>query len=127
MPSHDQKEKKSAADLRKELRELRKEKVKPVSRMRVGDISAEIEKLRGAREETPAVASMPSAPMKKSKAAVETIKEAKAKEFPVAPASASEKPARADKKAPVAEPKKKNSKLAKLMKLMESFSDTEED
>jgi hypothetical protein len=128
MPSHD---KKSAADLRAELRALRKEKVKPISRMRMGDISAEIERLRGAREETPAVASVPSAPPRKLKAAAETIKEAKRSEFPVAPASEMTKKGRAAPKAkaaPAAEPpKKKESKLAKLMRMMESMSDSEEE
>ena len=61
---------------------LRKEKVKPVSRMKKGDISAEIEKLRVGREETPAAAAVPSAPVRKRKAAVETVKQAKAMEFP---------------------------------------------
>lgn len=117
MVNHDRK---SAADLRKELRELRKNHVKPVSRMRVGDISAEIEKLRGAREETPAAASVPSAPLKKMKPAVESIKQAKRNEFPVAPASdATEKKATAKKAAP----KKKSDVLEKLMKLMEEDDD----
>ena len=73
------------ASLRAELRELRKTHVKPVSRMKKGDISVELEKLRGMRETTPAVAAVPSAPPKVLKAAVETIKEAKKKEFPVKP------------------------------------------
>jgi len=123
-------DRKSASELRAELRALRKDKVKPVSRMRIGDISAEIERLRGAREETPAVASVPSAPPRKLKAAAETIKEAKRSEFPVAPAAEMSKKGRAAPKAKVAaapEPKKKSSKLAKLMKMMESMSDSEED
>ena len=127
MPSH---EKKSAADLRKELRELRKEYVKPVSRMRLGDISAEIEKLRANREETPAAAAVPSASLKKSQSAVETIKEAKRMEFPQKP-SAGEKKSRmaAGKSSAPADAKtvsgeKKKSKLERLMAMM---SDTDED
>jgi hypothetical protein len=83
-------EKKSLAELRKELRELRKEHMKAPSRMRKGDISAEIERMRGNREETAAAASVPSAPMRKSIAAVESIKEAKAAEFPVRPSHEAE-------------------------------------
>ena len=111
--------------MRDELRKLRKEQVKPVSKMRKGDISQEIEKLRVARNETPAAAAVPSAPLKKSKAAVESIKEAKAKEFPVMPdnAKSSDKKS-ASKKAETA-PKKKESKLAKLMALMDQMSDDE--
>lgn len=46
----------SAADLRNELRELRKEHIKPVSKMHKMDVAAEIQRLKLAREETPAVA-----------------------------------------------------------------------
>ena len=46
----------SAADLRNELRELRKEHMKPVSKMPKKDVAAEIQRLKVAREETPAVA-----------------------------------------------------------------------
>lgn len=49
------------------------------------DISEKFDHLRLKREETPAVAAVPSAPQKKSNAAVESIKEAKKHEFPVAP------------------------------------------
>lgn len=125
MVSHD---KKSAAELRKELRELRKEHVKPVSRMRMGDISNEIEKLRGMREETPAVAAVPSAPPRKLKAAVESVKEAKRSEFPVAPAEMGAKSKKVVVKKAAAEPeKKKSTKLGKLMKMLEEMSDTEEE
>ena len=128
MPSH---EKKSAAELRAELRALRKETLKPISRMRTGDISAEIERLRGNREETPAVAAVPSAPPRKSQPSTTTLREAKRYEFPVAPSSEKTKATRAAPKMPAAAatgpPKKKESKLAKLMKMMESMSDTEEE
>ena len=120
-------DKKSAADLRAELRSLRKEKVKPISRMRVGDISAEIERLRGAREETPAVAAVPSAPPKKLKAAAESIKEAKRTEFPVAPAAEMSKKGRAAPKAAAAPEKKKGTKLGKLMKMLDEMSDTDDE
>lgn len=109
-------------NLRDELRNLRKEHVKPVSRMRKGDISAELDRLRKGREETAAAAAVPSAPLKKSKAAVETIKEAKSKEFPVKPTAEKSAP----KKAAAAAPKKK-SKMDRLMAMMNQMSDTDEE
>ena len=128
MPSHD---KKSVADLRAELRALRKEHVKPVSRMRMGDISAEIEALRKARETTPAVDAVPSAPMRKSEAAVKSIKEAKKMEFPMKPGAEVKagEATKTGKKAPVAPVEKKKSgmkdKLAKMLAMMESDEESE--
>lgn len=127
MPSHD---KKSAAELRAELRALRKEKVRPVSRMKVGDISAEIERLRQSREETPAVASVPSAPQRKMKAAVESIKQAKAAEFPVMPEGPGTKKGGERKTARKAyedtsSEKKKTSKVDRLMAMIDAMSDTD--
>lgn len=117
--------KKSAAELRAELRALRKDHVRPVSRMKVGDISEEIEKLRNARETTPAVDAVPSAPLKKMEAAVKSVKEAKKMEFPMKP-SAEVKAAPATKtgkKAPVAPVEKKKmgmkDKLAKMLAAMD--------
>jgi hypothetical protein len=81
----DAKEKKSLADMRKELREARKETVKPVSRMRKGDIAAELERLSHKTDTTPLVAATPMAPAKKAKAAVEPIAKAKESDFPVKP------------------------------------------
>ena len=91
----------SLAEMRKELREMRKEKVKPVSRMKKADIATEIEKLREKRETTPPVASVRGAGVKKSESAVESIKKAKETEFPVKPSKKevkAEKPAKGDKK-----------------------------
>ena len=120
-------DKKSLAEMRKQLREMRKETVKPVSRMRKGDIAAEIQKLSGARETTAPAASTPIAPQKKVRSAAESIKEAKASEFPVKPTEqkttktpASAKP----KKAPAAKGAKKD-KLAALLKALESETDEE--
>ncbi len=110
----------SAKELRDELRMLRKEKVKPVSRMRVADISAELERLKAGREETPAAAATPSAPARKVKSAAESIKSAKAAEFPVMPAKAKKVSA-----AP-AEAKKKPSKLALLKKMMDEMGSESE-
>ena len=117
-------DKKSLAEMRKQLREMRKETVKPVSRMKKADIATEIQKLSGARETTAPVAATPIAPQKKVRSAAESIKEAKASEFPVKPteqkmtkAPASAKP----KKAPAA----KKDKLAALLKALESDTDQE--
>lgn len=117
----------SAQDLKAELRALRKEHQKPVSRMRVADIASEIQKLKGHREETPAVAAVPSAPPKKQRSAVTTIKEAVQHEFPMKPDSGvtagPKKGAKAGKPpkdvvSSVVE--KKKSKLAKLLQMMDS-------
>lgn len=111
--------------LRKELRELRKTHVKPVSRMRKGDISAELEKLRGVRETTPPVAAVPSAPPKELKSVVESVKDAKKKEFPVKPADLPKKAAK-EPKASAAAPKNivpKAVTKADLMAMLEKMSD----
>lgn len=106
-----------ADELRAELRALRKEHHKPISKMPKEDISKEIERLKGMREETPAAAAVPSAPPRKQKAAVETIKEAKAAEFPVAPAP---------KKAAAAGSSKSKAK-AKLMKMLAAMESSDEE
>jgi hypothetical protein len=114
----------SLADMRKELREMRKESVKPVSRMKKGDISAEIERMRNKRETTPSAAAVPSASPKKLASRVESIKEAKAKEFPVAPAK-EEKKSKAVMKEP-SEKKKKGVSKAELMKMISGMSSDSE-
>ena len=58
------------------------------------DISDKITILKTKREETPAIASVPSAPVKKYSSAVESVKSAKAKEFPVVPSSEKKKSAK---------------------------------
>ena len=113
--------------MRNELRALRKDVVKPISKMRKGDIASEIEQLKKGREETPASAAVPSAPMRKSKAAVESIKEAKASEFPVMPEKkASVKPGKA-KAVPEVAPKKKESRMERMMKILDEMSDTDQE
>jgi len=122
----------SAKELKDELRRLRKETVKPVSKMRIADVASEIEKLRGKREETPAVASTPAekAP-KKMAAKIADVKVAKEHEFPTAPAP--EAPKKKGKKEVVVggsgavgvttEKSAKKSKLEKLMAMLESDSE----
>lgn len=118
--------------LRDELRALRKDSVKPVSRMRKADIASEIQRLKGTREETPISAATVSAPPKKSKSAVETIKEAKKMEFPVAPVSHESKKKSApggsakkseDHSEKVMKAEKKKSKLEKLMAMLSESED----
>jgi len=119
--------------MRAELRELRKEKMKPVSKMRKGDISEEIRTLREVRETVPPVAAVPSAPVKELHSVVETVKEAKKKEFPVAPAEAPKKKIQSGKpsSAKAAPVKSKNDVVSKkvskadLMRLLEKMSDDE--
>ena len=123
-------DKKSAAELRAELRALRKEHVKPVSRMRMGDISAEIERLRVGREETPAPAATPSGRTRQMAPAVESVKKAKASEFPVAPASGTKKgmERKTARKAYEDVPsEKKKSKADKLMAMLAEMTDSDDE
>lgn len=111
------------SDLRKELKELRKASKAhtAVSRMKKEDISAEIQRLKGYREETPAVAAVPSAPHRKQETELHSIKEAKAKEFPLKPAKldkAKDVSTKVSKKEPA--PKKKLSKMERLMEMLDS-------
>lgn len=121
----------SAKELRDELRMLRKDAVKPVSKMRKGDISAEIERMKVGREETPAAAAVPSAPLKKSMSAVETIKEAKKMEFPQKPSATMKKSSGGASKSSVVAKKesaggeKKKSKMDRLMEMMMESSEEE--
>lgn len=78
--------------MRDELRALRKESVKPVSRMKKADCAAELEKLRGKREEVPPVAAVQGHKAPKKMVAVEKdVKVAKEMGFPVKPAEESKK------------------------------------
>lgn len=117
-------------DMRAQLRALRRENLKPVSRMRKADISAELNSLGHHLADTPSVGLGSPIKARQSRSEAETIKEAKAHEFPVAPAKAVAKPAA---KKPVAKaaaaapaPKKKASKLATLMRLLEEQSSDDE-
>lgn len=136
------------SDLRKELKELRKASKAhtAVSRMKKEDISAEIQRLKGYREETPAVAAVPSAPHRKQETELHSIKEAKVKEFPLKPAKldkardvatkvakggdkmahvrAAKKATKKDE-APKDTMSKKKLTKAHLLKMMEALSDDE--
>ena len=103
----------SLAEMRKQLREMRKESVKPVSRMRKGDIAAEITKMSVHREETPAPAATPSSAPRKMMSSVTTVKKAREAEFPTEPVNtkANKVSGKAPKAAPAAPtPGKKSSK-----------------
>lgn len=125
--------KKSAAELKAELRALRKEHQKPVSKMRIADVASEIERLRDKRETVAPVASTPAekAP-KKMAAKVADVKEAKEHEFPVAPKEA--EPKKKSKKEVVVggsgaigesghKSSGKKDKLAKLLAMLDSDSE----
>lgn len=115
-------------ELEEQLRELRKTAgAKPISKMKITDISVEIERLKNRREDTPASRTVPSAPHKMSESAVESVKEAKASEFPVRPS----KSAKAEAKNVVASKGSKKvappSKVSKktLKQMVEELSDSE--
>jgi hypothetical protein len=122
----------SAKEMRDELRKLRKESAthRPVSKMRVTDIAAEIERLKGKREETAPVASTPAdkAP-KKMVPKIADVKEAKAKEFPTAPKDEKKKSGAVvvGGSGAVGEttmkPSGKKNKLAKLLAMLDSDSE----
>jgi len=95
--------------MRDELRDLRKQHPEhmPVSKMRKADVSSMIQKLKVHREETPAVAlTSPSGP-KMYKSAAQSVKTARATEFPLdmhaeAPKAMKAPKAAAKKETPVA-------------------------
>jgi len=65
----------SVKEMRDELRALRKEHMKPVSKMGKGDISAEIQRLKVGVEETPAAALMKGKAAAKETAPLGTVKD----------------------------------------------------
>ena len=83
--------------MRDELRELRKanSSTKAISKMKKTEIALELEKLRGRREETPPVASVPGHKSKAMESKITDVKVAKEKEFPVAPSKEKKAPKKA--------------------------------
>jgi hypothetical protein len=117
----------SAKELRDELRALRKETKKPVSRMKKTDVLAELETLRGTRETVAPVASVGGAKPKMMVSKVEDVKRSKEVGFPMKPSEAApKKKEKAMASGQEAAPKKK-SKLDRLMAMMDQMSDTDED
>lgn len=123
----------SAKELRDELRALRKNNTKPVSKMKVGDCAAEIERLKGMRAETPSVAATPAhKEPKKMMPKLADVKEAKEAEFPVKPMDAKQKMAAVRaKKGAVSSTKEKapgkKNKLEKLMAMLGDMTDSDEE
>lgn len=117
----------SLKDMKDELRKLRKETVKPVSRMRKADIASELERLRGKREETAPVASVTGAKPKKMEAKIDDVKLAKEKEFPMKPVEESKAKKGKGSALPktTTEAPKKSSKMEKLLKMIDEMSDSE--
>ena len=115
-------------ELRAELRALRKDVVKPISKMGAKDVSAEIQRLKVLREETPAVRAVPSgAPMPRGTA--EPIAVAKAEQFPVAPGTTKGMPRKTARKAYEPEPKAEappapKGRKVKMVDEMEAKSDS---
>ena len=112
----------SLKEMRDELRKMRKESLKPVSKMKKGDVAAEIEKMRERREEVAPVAATRGAPSKKVAPATESVKKAKESEFPVKPSKAAvkmEKP----KPEPAAKPRVSK---AVLRRMVDELSSDEE-
>lgn len=123
-----------AKDMRDELRKLRKETMKPVSRMKMGDCAKEIESLRNKRETTPSVASMPVDDKPKTMMPkMANVKDMKSAEFPTKPVDMKEKMAmlRAKKgSAKVEDSKKapaKKNKLEKLMSMLGDMTDSDQE
>lgn len=105
----------SLSEMRAELRALRKDKVKPVSKMKKGDVAAELERLREARETVPPVAATNGAAARKMVPKAENVKKAKAAEMPVKPS------------APEKAPKKKGMSKSSLRALLEEMSSSDEE
>lgn len=118
----------SLKDMKDELRKLRKETMKPVSRLRKADVASELERLRGKREETPPVASVTGAKPKKMEAKIVDVKVAKEKEFPMKPVEelkVKKGKGSALSKTTTDSAPKKSDKLAKLKAMLEAMSDSE--
>ena len=119
----------SLKEMRDELRALRKESVKPVSKLKKGDVLLELERLRGKRESVPPVAATEATKPKKMEAKIADVKVAKEKEFPTKPVEAAKakkgKGSALPKTTMDAAPAKKD-KMAKLKAMLEAMSSDEE-
>jgi hypothetical protein len=112
--------------MRKQLREARKETVKPVSRMKKGDVLMELEKLKNKREETPPVASTGGAKPKKMEAVQSDVKVAKEKGFPTKPVEESKAKKDKGSAVPKTTGEKKPSKMEKLKAMLEAMGEDSE-
>jgi len=118
--------------MRDELRALRKESVKPVSRMKKMDIASELERLRDKRESLPPVASTVATKAKKVEAKIADVKVSKEHEFPVKPVAEEKKKGgkkssgMAVGKSAVADAPAKKSKMDKLREMLEAMGSDDE-
>jgi len=116
----------SLKEMKDELRALRKEAVKPVSKLKKADVLSELERLREKRESVPPVAATLGPKPKKMEATMSDVKVAKEKGFPMKPVDAVK--AKKDKGSAVpkttAKPKKEG-KMERLMKMIDAMSDSE--
>ena len=114
-------------DMRKELRELRKESGhRPISKMKKADVAHELERLRERRESTPPVASTHGAASRKMAPRAADIHESKEAEHPVKPVAVSgtkkgEERKTARKAFEGETPSKKKDLMAKMMKMLEEM------
>ena len=116
----------SLAEMRKELRELRKESVKPVSRLKKGDVLMELERLRGKREDTAPVASTAGAKPKKMESVHADVKVSKERGFPMKPVEESKaKKGKGSAVPSTTGAAKKPGKMERLMKMIDEMSDDE--
>lgn len=109
----------SASELRAELKEMRKSHPEhmPVSKMKKSDVSDLIQRMKLRLEETPPVAAVKSAPSKVYKSAVESVKTARASEFPTEIHSHAEPPlGKHSKKAPATGTKPKKNVVPEAKK-----------
>ena len=117
----------SLAEMRAELRELRKNHVKPVSKMRKADIHSELERLREKRETTAPVASTHSEKPRPVEPRASSYHESKESEHKVKPAPAGKKGKPVLGKASGGAKKSGSAKLEKLLAMMENMSDSDEE
>lgn len=124
----------SAKEMRDELRALRRATQKPISKMKKSDVSAEIERLKKAREETPLPASTAGTSAKKTAELKPKLTAEYRREFEDVK-SGNKVMAKADKKeakvakakiASVDAPKKKDSKMERLMAMIDEMTSDEE-
>lgn len=117
----------SLADMRKELRELRKNHVKPISKMRKSDIHSELERLREKRETTAPVAATHAEKARPSEPRASSYHESRESEHKVKPAPAAKKGRPVMGKESGGAKKSGSAKLEKLLAMMEQMSDSDEE
>ena len=116
------------ADMRAELRALRKETGhRPISKLKKDDVAKELERLREMRETTPPVAATHSEKRRAAEPRSVDIHTSKESEHKVKPAPAEKKGKPVLGKAAGGQKKSGSAKLEKLLALMENMSDSDEE